>query len=437
MPVPTSPSDIPTIDASSPSPPALPGVGEVAVAVAAADAALRDQPHAIVERDGVRYTLLGTAHVSKASVDAVREAIASGRYDAVAVELDAPRLQALTTPDTLAKLDLVQVIRTGRTAMFAANLALSAYQRRLAEQLEIEPGAELKLAAIEGRERGLPVHLIDREVGLTFKRASARLGFWGRAKLGGGLLASLLASDEVGAEEIEKLKQGDLLEASFSEFASESPAIYETVIAERDRYMAARLREIRGGSNDENCSRDVLAVVGAGHLQGLARHLREETRPAADVREELETLPEKSGIPWFTLILTAFVVGGFAWGFWHGGLDVGSDLLLQWVLATGILGAIGCAVAGGHPLSIVVAFLASPITPLHPALASGTLSALTEAWLRKPTYADFMALRDDVQTVRGWWRNRVARVLLNFFLTSLGTAIGVWIGGARMLDTLL
>ncbi|MGH8083795.1 MAG: TraB/GumN family protein [Lysobacter sp.] len=394
------------------------------------DPALQDQPHAIVERDGVRYTLLGTAHVSQASVEAVREAIAGGDYDAIAVELDAPRLQALSEPDALAKLDLIQVIRSGRTAMFAANLALSAYQRRLAEQLGIEPGAELKLAATEGRQRGLPVHLIDREVGLTFKRASARLGFWGRAKLGGGLLASLLASDDVGAEDIEKLKQGDMLEASFSEFASESPAIYETVIAERDRYMAARLRETAGDA------REVLAVVGAGHLQGLARHLREDTRPAAAIREELEALPPKSGIPWFTIVLAAFVVGGFAWGFWQGGLDVGSDLLLQWVLATGVLGAIGCAIAGGHPLSIVVAFLASPITPLHPALASGTLSALTEAWLRKPTYADFMALRDDVQTVRGWWRNRVARVLLNFFLTSLGTAIGVWTGGLRMLNTL-
>ena len=393
------------------------------------------QPHAIVERDGVRYTLLGTAHVSQASVDAVRSAIADGGYDAVAVELDEPRLQALTEPDALAKLDLIQVIRTGRTAMFAANLALSAYQRRLAEQLGIEPGAELKLAALQAREQGLPVHLIDREVGLTFKRASARLGFWGRAKLGGGLLGSLLVSEDVGHDEIEKLKQGDMLEASFNEFASESPEIYETVIAERDRYMAARLREVGETSGPE--IREVLAVVGAGHLQGMARHLREEQRPAAGIRESLEALPEKSGVPWFTLALATFVIGGFAWGFWQGGIDVGSDLLLQWVLATGVLGAIGCAIAGGHPLSIIVAFLASPITPLHPALASGTLSALTEAWLRKPTYADFMALRGDVQTVRGWWRNRVARVLLNFFLTSLGTAIGVWTGGLRMLGTLV
>lgn len=392
---------------------------------------LHGQPHAIVERDGVRYTLLGTAHVSQASVDAVRDAIGSGAYDAVAVELDPQRLQALTDPDALARLDLIQVLRTGKTALFAANLALAAYQRRLAEQLGIEPGAELKRAVLEARQRELPVHLIDREVGLTFKRASSKLGWWGRAKLGGGLLAALFADEEVGEEEIEKLKQGDMLESSFGEFASESPQLYESVIAERDRYMAARLRESHGDA------REVLAVVGAGHLQGLAQHLREETRAPATVREELESLPQKSSVPWFTIFLSAFVLGGFAWGFWRGGIDVGSDLLLQWVLATGVLGAIGCAVAGGHPLSILVAFVASPITPLHPALASGTLSALTEAWVRKPTYADFMALRDDVQTWRGWWRNRVARVLLNFFLTSLGTAIGVWTGGLRMLGKLI
>src|SRR5688572_9673476 len=158
-----------------------------ATAQSALDAVLAGQPHAIVERDGVRYTLLGTAHVSLASVEAVRDAIDSGAFDAVAVELDPQRLQALTDPDALARLDLVQVIRTGKTALFAANLALAAYQRRLAEQLGIEPGAELKRAVLEARQRELPVHLIDRDVGLTFKRANNRLGWWSRAKLGGGL----------------------------------------------------------------------------------------------------------------------------------------------------------------------------------------------------------------------------------------------------------
>ncbi|MEO5566314.1 MAG: TraB/GumN family protein [Luteimonas sp.] len=395
----------------------------------------RDQPHAIVERDGVRFTLIGTAHVSSSSVDAVRAAIDSGGFDTVAVELDPQRLQSLTDPGALARMDLVQVIRSGRTALFAANLGLAAYQRRLAEQLGIEPGAELKLAAQEAKARGLRLHLIDRDVGLTFKRASQRLGWWGRAKLIGGLVGSLFGDEELGADEIEKLKQGDILESSFGEFAGENPALYEVVIAERDRYMAAHLREL--ALDPSNDAREVLAVVGAGHLQGLARNLREDDIAPAIVRADLELVHQKSSIPWFTIALTVFVLGGFGWGFWHGGVDVGTDLLVYWILLTGTLGAIGCAIAGGHPLSILAAFIASPVTPLHPALASGTISSLVEAWVRKPTYADFMALRDDVGSVRGWWRNRVARVLLNFFLTSMGTAIGVWIGGARILGKLL
>ena len=398
------------------------------VAPAAAD--WRAQPHAVVERDGVRYTLLGTAHVSQASVDAVRQAIASGGFDAVSIELDEQRLRSLTDPDTLARLDIVKVLREGKTAVFAVNLALASYQRRLAEQLGVEPGAELKAAAHDARARGLPVHLVDRDVGLTFRRAMQRLGWWGRAKLSGSLLAGLIASEEVEEHEIEKLKQGDLLEASFSEFAEQTPALYDTIIAERDRYMAARLRETSGDA------RDVLAVVGAGHLQGLARHLRDDSTEPAEVVAALETVKPKSKVPTLEIVIGTFLLAGFAWGFWRGGLDVGTDLLLQWALVTGGLGALGCAIAGGHPLSILAAFVASPFTPLHPALASGTVSALVEGWLRKPTYADFMALRDDVNTVRGWWRNRVARLLLNFFLTSLGTGIGVWIGIPSILGKL-
>jgi len=392
---------------------------------------MHGQPQQIVERDGVRYTLLGTAHVSQASIDAVRAAIDSGAYDTVAVELDAGRLQSLTDPDTLARLDIVKVLRDGKTHLFAANLALAAYQRRLAEQLGVEPGAELKAAVQEARARGLPVRLIDREVGLTFRRAMQRLGWWGRAKTGAGILLAMVDDEEIGEDDIEKLKHGDVLESSFGEFATHSPALYESVIGERDRYMAANLRDI-GGS-----AREVLAVVGAGHLPGLARHLQEDTLAPAVIRGELETVETRNSFPWFTVALTVFVIGGFAWGFWQGGLDVGSDLVLQWVLATGLLGALGCAIAGGHPLSILAAFVASPLTPLHPALASGTISALVEATLRKPTYADFMALRDDIQTAKGWYRNRVSRVLLNFFLTSLGTAIGVWTGGLRMLGRLV
>lgn len=396
------------------------------------EAHLQDQPHAIVERDGVRFTLLGTAHVSRASIDAVKAAIASGSYDTVAVELDAQRHRALTDPQAMAKLDLFQIIREGKIGLVAANLALAAYQRRLAEQLGVEPGAELKAAAIGATDSGLHLQLIDRDVGTTLKRAWSSLGFWGRSKLMAGLAGSLFVNEQVDEEEIERLKQGDILEASFGEFATQTPQLFEAVITERDRYMAARLRE--GAS--EGKSREVLAVVGAGHLKGLAVALAEgQADPAATVAE-LNHIPEGSRVPWFTLIFASLLLAGFAWGFHQGGIDFGAKLVLDWVLITAIGGAIGCAAAGGHPLSILAAALASPITPLVPALSSGMVSAFTEAWVRKPTYQDMLNLRQDTDTLKGWWRNRFARVFVNFVLANAGTSIAVWIAGANLLHKL-
>ncbi|MEN5039311.1 TraB/GumN family protein [Stenotrophomonas sp. TWI1149] len=393
----------------------------------AGDTLFAGQPVRIVERDGVRYTLLGTAHVSQASVEAVERAIESGRFDAVAVELDAQRLQALTNPDALAKLDLVEVIRKGRVALFAANLALAAYQRRLAEQLEIEPGAELKRAVTLANERNLPVHLIDREVGLTFRRASQRLGFFGKIKLVMGLGAGLFASEEVGEAEIEKLKQGDMLEASFGEFASESPALYETIIGERDRYMATRLREVH-----DPAQREVLAVVGAGHLAGLARYLETDTDAPGPLRESLEDVPKKRNVPWITLAILAIVLTGIGVGFYRGGLGVGSELLAVWAMYTGGLAGLGCLLAGSHPLSILTAIVVAPFKPFRLSIPTGAFSALVEARLRKPAYEDFLKLRDDAQSVRGWYRNRVTRVVLTFMLTNLGSMLGLWLTGFQV-----
>ncbi len=395
--------------------------------IEAGDTLFAGQPVRVVERDGVRYTLLGTAHVSQASVEAVERAIESGRFDAVAVELDAQRLQALTNPDALAKLDLVEVIRKGRVALFAANLALAAYQRRLAEQLEIEPGAELKRAVVMANERNLPVHLIDREVGLTFKRASQRLGFFGKIKLVMGLGAGLFASEEVGEDEIEKLKQGDMLEASFGEFASESPALYETIIGERDRYMATRLREVH-----DPAQREVLAVVGAGHLAGLAGYLETDTDAPGPLRESLEDVPKKRNIPWITLAILAIVLTGIGVGFYRGGLGVGSELLAVWAMYTGGLAGLGCLLAGSHPLSILTAIVVAPFKPFRLSIPTGAFSALVEARLRKPAYEDFLKLRDDAQSVKGWYRNRVTRVVLTFMLTNLGSMLGLWLTGFQV-----
>ena len=395
--------------------------------------ALVAQPLREVERDGVRYTILGTAHVSQASVDAVHEQIAVHNFDAVAIELCESRYQSMRDPDALAKLDLIRVIREGKVGLVAANLALAGYQRRLSEQLGVEPGAEMKAAWQLAEAAETPVWRIDRDVATTLKRTSAAVGFWDRMMLMSGVLASLIVDDEVDKEDIERLKEGDMLESTFGEFARKRESLYRALIAERDEYMAAALRQQTAGADG---IKQVLVVIGAGHLAGLSQHLQTDQDAPASIRERLTTLPpSKPWGTWITLALTALVLGGFAYAF-SKGADIGGAVLLQWVLVTGSLGALGCLAAGGHPLSIVGAFVASPITPLHPALASGTVSALIELWLRKPTVADFHSLRDDVGSVGGWWRNRVSRVLLNFFLTSMGTAIGVYVAGWQMIKAL-
>jgi pheromone shutdown-related protein TraB len=392
----------------------------------------RAQPHAIIERDGVRYTLLGTAHVSRASLEAVEDVVRDNDFDTIAVELDSQRLQALTDPEALAKLNLVDVLRKGHGALFAANLALGAHQRRLAEQFGIEPGAELKRAIGLANERGLRTQLIDRNVGITFRRASSRLGIAGKARLAGSLVVGLLDDADMDEAEIEKLKQGDMLESSFGEFAQSNPALYDVLIAERDRYMAAHLREVPEGA------RNVLAVVGAGHLAGLARHLQEDEAPPGQMRAELETVRKSNAVRWITTGFMALVLLAIGWGFWKGGADLGRELVVQWVVFTAGLAGLGTLLAGGHPLSVLAAAIAAPLKPIRPpGLSPGLFSALVEAHLRKPAYGDFLSLRDDAQTVKGWYRNRVSRTLLNFVLTNLGSSIGVWIAGLRIFGKLL
>lgn len=393
---------------------------------------LSGQPIVEVERDGVHYTLLGTAHVSRASAEAVRALVDRDDFDAIAVELCATRHQAMTSPDALAQLDIFRVIREGKIGLVAANLALAAYQRRLAEQLGVEPGAEMRAAIEAAASRSLPLWCIDRDVGITLRRTHAAVGFWRKLTLMSGLAMSLLVDDEVDEEEIERLKQGDILESSFHEFAQRDETLYTTLIDERDRYMAASLRSDHGAP----AARRVLAVVGAGHLAGLAGYLADaHTDPPAETRALQIIPPPKPWGTWFATAITIFLLAGFAWGF-HQGADLGTDLVLRWILLTGAGGALGCLLAGGHPLSILGAFAASPLTPFHPALSSGMVSAWIEAWARRPRVADFAGLRDDVGSLRGWWRNRVARVFVNFFLTNLGTVIGVYLAGWGMLKRL-
>jgi len=389
-------------------------------------------PVITIQLDGRTITLLGTAHVSRASAEQVKQMLASGDYDAVGVELCPSRHHAIVDPDALARMDLFQVIKQGKATMVAASLALGAYQQRLAEQFGIEPGAEMRAAVEVAKADKLPVLLVDREIGITLKRIYRNVPWWKRFGLIGGLLASVTSREQVSEQEIERLKEGDILESSFSQFAEEAKELFVPLIDERDRYMAARIRQETAGSEYKN----VLVVLGAGHLKGIERYLQQPERdPAAEVAE-LEQLPSPSRwpklLPW--LIVVA-VLTGFAIGFSKNS-ELGWQLVWDWVLINGGLSALGALIAGGHPLTVLTAFVAAPLTSLNPTIGAGMVTAAMETWLRKPTVADFSAIRKDTTELKGWWRNRVTRILLVFLLSTLGSAIGTYVAGFRIFERL-
>lgn len=392
-------------------------------------------PLRTLARDGTTYTLLGTAHVSRASADDVAALLASGAFDAVAVELCPARHQALVNPDVWGQTDLYQVFRQGRTTMMAASLALGAYQQRLAEQFNVRPGEEMQ-AALEGAlARGLPVLLIDRDIGTTLRRVYRNVPWWQRLGILGGLLGSVLSREQVSEQEIERLKEGDLLETTFAEFADRNTVLYQPLIAERDEYMAARLCEEAQNSGHKN----ILAVIGAGHLKGIATHLEDATTcadPKATV-QRLEARPPAARwpkvIPW---LIVAVILAGFVIGFARSP-ELGWAMVWDWLLINGTLSALGAFIATGHPVTVLTAFLAAPWTSLNPMIGAGMVAGAVELYFRKPRVADFNSLRHDVTHWRGWWKNRVSRTLLVFFLASLGSAVGTYVAGFLIYDRLI
>lgn len=389
------------------------------------------EPLVSLELDGTHITLLGTAHVSRASADTVRALLESGEFDAVAVELCSSRHQAITNPGLLAKMDLFEVLRQGRAPMVTASLALGAYQQRMAEQLGIEPGAEMKAAVDVARQRELPVLLIDREVGITLRRIYRSVPWWQRMGLVGGLLGSVLSREKISEEEVERLKEGDILESTFAEFAEQRQDLYTPLIDERDRYMAAKLR----GAPRQH--QRILAVVGAGHLRGIQHYLGDgiEEDPKAVVNR-LNQVPPPSRwprlIPW---VVVGLILCGFVLGFSRSS-ELGWQLVADWVLINGGLCALGALLAAAHPLTTVSAFLAAPLTSLNPTIGAGMVTAAVEIYFRKPRVGDFSDLRRDAAQLKGWWRNRVTRVLLVFLFSTLGSAIGTYVAGFRIFERL-
>lgn len=410
----------------------------------AVDVNENQEPMATVMVGDSRVTLLGTAHVSRTSAEKVKELIETGNYDAVAVELCPSRYNSIVNPDALAKMDLFQVIREGKASMVAASLALGAFQQKAAEQMGIQPGAEMRQAIDCAKAARLPVLLVDREVGTTLKRIYRNVPWWRRMNLVAGLVASVVSSEKVSEEEIERLKEGDILESTFAQFAEQEQDLFLPLIGERDHYMVARLQQEIAKHPHEN----LLVVIGAGHLAGMVKRFEEiladkteaaltvESNNADQVIKRLDAVP--TGMRWlkyFPWLIVGLVFLGFGIGFSRSP-EMGWDLVLDWVLINGGLAALGAIIAAAHPLTVIGAFLAAPLTSLNPTIGAGMVTAGIEVYLRRPKVGDFGKLRADTTTIRGWWRNRVTRTLLVFMFSTLGSAIGTYVAGFRIFDRL-
>ena len=393
---------------------------------------LASQPSKVIHVGDTEITILGTAHVSKTSANAVRELIETGAYDVVAIELCQSRHDSIVNPNALANMDLFEVIKNKKASMVAASLALGAYQQRLAEQFDVQPGEEMRVAIELTQTKDIDLTLIDRDVGITLKRLYRNIPWWRKIYVVSGLIASVLTHEKVTEEEIEKLKSGDVLESTFAQFATSAYDLFHPLIAERDQYMAAKLIQL---VNDKSCNK-VLAVVGAGHLAGLAATVGEGIPNTQSKIAELEHVPKGSGfmkfVPW---IIVALVLAGFGFGFSKSS-ELGWSLVLDWVLINGGLSALGAAIAGGHILTVVTAFLAAPLTSLNPTIGAGVVTAGMELYLRKPTIKDFENVRADTTKFSGWRSNRVARLILVFLLSTLGSVLGTYIAGFQIFDSL-
>lgn len=369
--------------------------------------------------DDKEIILIGTAHISQQSVDTVVSAIEEQLPDAVCVELDHQRYQALINQQGWESLNIKDLIKKKQLPFLLANLALSSYQKKMGLQTGVKPGAELAAAARTAEERGMEVELVDRNIRTTLLRVWRKTGLWNKMKVMASLLASIFEDQDIDEEELARLREGDTLSAMLDEMSELLPSVKTTLVDERDTYMAYHIRNAPGEK--------ILAVVGAAHLPGIVRHLTGEEIPVATITE-IDTIPPKSTlskiIPW---LIPGIVIALFVGGFFFGKHEQLADAAAAWVLANGLFSAFGTLLALGHPITIVSAFIAAPLTSLNPTIGAGFVTAFVQTMVAAPTVGDMERVGEDLVTIKGWWRNRLARVLLVFLFSSLGSSIGTFV----------
>jgi pheromone shutdown-related protein TraB len=378
----------------------------------------------LIETDGRSFYIVGTAHVSRSSADLVEKTIRERKPDTVCLELCDSRYETLSNPERWKQTDIYSVIKSGRAYVLMAQMALSSFQKKLAEEFGVRPGEEMHRAMQVAHDTDTDLSLVDREVRITLKRAWSNAGFWSLIKIMASLLTSMFAAKEISEEDIEKLKDGDQLSMVIDEFSGSLPGVKIALIDERDQYLAAKILDSPG--------KTLVAVVGAAHVPGIKRVFGSEIDLPA-----LEGTPPPNKI--FKIIgwgIPLVILGLIVVGFITSGRETTEQMVIAWVLANGVAASIGTMIALAHPLTIVTAFIAAPITSLNPTIAAGWVCGLVEAYLRKPRVIDLEKVGDDLTSVKGIWNNRVTKILLVVILANLGSSVGTFVGAGWIVSLL-
>ncbi|MFA6856077.1 MAG: TraB/GumN family protein [Treponema sp.] len=380
--------------------------------------------------NGRKITLLGTAHISNESIEEVTDTIRSLKPDCVGIELDEKRRESMTETDTYRKLDIIAVLRRKEGFLLLANLVLASFQRRMGQNVGVKPGDEMLAAMNTATEQGIPSVMVDRPIAVTLRRAWAKNSFWGKCKLISAMIASAFDKEEISSEQIEALKKSNEMDSMMRELSDYLPAVKEVLIDERDRYLASHIWNAAGNN--------VLAILGAGHLPGVQAHLEkiaagQESTDTAAISE----IPQKKGFSKYDgWIIPVLIVALIVLGFIFGGRNTGRAMVGSWIIWNGMLAAIGTLIAAGHPITVLVAFIGAPLTSLCPFIGVGVLTGIVQAVFCKPKVSDIETLQDDVSSFKGWYKNKILRVLLVFLLSSIGSSIGTFVAGAGIIKTL-
>jgi pheromone shutdown-related protein TraB len=369
-----------------------------------------------------KITLIGTAHVSLESAELVEEVISREMPETVCVELCQSRYESLTKKKSWKETDLIKVIKEKKAFLLLSNLMLAYFQKRIGKTLGIKPGEEILRAIRRAEAVDAQVHLADRDVRTTLARTWRLMGFWTKLKLIAQFLASSWEVDSLKQEDIEKMKREDVLESLLSEIGGAFPHIRRIIIDERDKYLAHKIRTAPG--------KDVIAVVGAGHVPGIQKYWHDDI----DMKS-LEEVPPRGRL--FRLLkwaIPALIIGLIITGFFFAGKTAGTHMIKWWILANAVLAGIGAAVAMAHPLTVLSAVLAAPLTSLNPMIAAGWVSGLVETFMGKPKVRDFENLPEDICSLKGFWQNKITRILLVVVFTNMGSALGTFVAIPLMVN---